>query len=380
MNILIAPNAFKHALSSFQVAEMIEKGFAKSKLSGIFTIFPIADGGNGTLDLIVHKLGAEIIHKEVSDPLGRKILSRFGYIASSKTAVIEMAEASGIHLLNDEERNPLIASSYGTGELMKHALEMGAKKIILGLGGSASIDGGAGILQALGAKLLDEKGKEVARGGGSLEQLATIDTKDLSQEIKNCEIIVACDVNSPLLGKNGAATVFGPQKGASHKDVIKLERGLKKFSEIIFKDFKSDVANLPAGGAAGGISAGLFGVLNAKLVNGLEYLLDLTKFEKVLKESDLLITAEGKFDMQTIEGKGPFGVAQMAKNNNVPVIVFAGQVSEDINVKKIDAIEAIFSISKGPNSLQEAILNTGDNLKYLAEQVGNIIHMAQTNR
>ncbi|MDQ3535697.1 MAG: glycerate kinase [Bacteroidota bacterium] len=377
MRILIAPNSFKHAMTSFQVAEMIMKGFKKSKLKAEYKIFPIADGGNGTLDLINNTIGGEIINCKVHDPLGRLINSRYGFIASSKIAVIEMAEASGIHLLKDEERNPLLATSYGTGELIKHALDNDSRKIIVGLGGSASIDGGAGILQALGISLLNEHGLEIEKGGGALGDLASLNVKGLHPKLQDCEIVVACDVNSPLLGEKGAVEVFGPQKGAAKGDIIILENNLKNFAEVIFKNCKVDITSLIAGGAAGGVSAGLHGVLNASIVNGLEYILELTGFEKDLKHSDLLITAEGKFDSQTLEGKGPFGVAKLAYENKVPVIVFAGQVSDEIDFHQLKQIEAVFSISRGPGSLQDAIFDTGKDLSLLAHQVGNLIQMSQ---
>lgn len=377
MRILIAPNSFKNSLTSYQVAKKIEEGFLKSSLNSEYEIFPIADGGNGTLDLFVQRLDAEINYKEVQDPLGRPVESRYGYLKDSETAIIEMAEASGIHLLKEDEKDPLSASSFGTGQLLGEALNKGATKIILGLGGSATIDGGAGILQALGVELLNKNGKEIEKGGRALIDLHEIKTEKIHPQLSNCQIILACDVNSPLLGPAGAARIFGPQKGASEKDVIILEKALENFAKIIRDTFNKDIEYIPGGGAAGGISAGLSAILNTEIVNGLEYLLEITNFNSSLRKCQLLITAEGKFDSQTMHGKGPFGVARMAKQLSIPVIVLAGDVAVDVDFNSDNVIQAALSIAKGPINLEDAISRTGENLIYIGKQTGNILALGQ---
>lgn len=377
MKILIAPNSFKHSLNSFQVGKKIEEGFLKSNLKSQYEIFPIADGGNGTLELLVNKLNAELIYLEVQDPLGRHVNARFGYLKESETAVIEMAEASGIHLLKEDQKDPLHASSFGTGELMVAALNHGAKQIVLGLGGSATIDGGAGILQALGAELLNKNGEEIKKGGKALVDLHQIKIDKLHPQLNKCKVVLACDVNSPLLGPNGAARIFGPQKGASEKDVILLEKALQNLATVIKATFNHDIEYIQGGGAAGGISAGLSATINAEIVNGLEYLLEITNFKRQLKECNLVVTAEGKFDSQTLKGKGPFGVAKLAKSHGIPVIVFAGEVAQDVDLENEHMIIAALSISKGPVTLEDAIQMTGENLIYLAKQTGNILSVGQ---
>jgi glycerate kinase len=369
MHILIAPNAFKNSLDASQVAASIEQGLKLSKLECTTTCFPIADGGDGTGSLIIESCKGKIIKKEVHDPLGRKIKSSFGLIDNGRTAVIEMADASGLRLLNQNELNPLKASSYGTGELIKFALDNGVSRIIIAMGGSATVDGGCGILSALGIKFLDEAGKRLLAVPGDLISMVKVDTSELDQRIFDCEVVILCDVNNMLLGPEGAASVFGPQKGATMEDVPVLESFLKNFAEISLKQSGKNMAEIDHGGAAGGATAGLYTWLNAKLVNGIDYFLSLTQFEEALKRSDLVITGEGSIDRQTLQGKGPYGVAVKAKEKGIPVIGLAGKIEKDGELDKY--FNELININQEPVDLATAMKNTRENLIKVARELGD---------
>ena len=331
MRILIAPNAFKHSLTAEEVASAISSGFQESRLDCVCECFPIGDGGDGTAELIIKKNHGEIVNVEVSDPLGRKIIASFGLIEEGKTAVIEMANASGLRLLGSHELNPLRATSTGTGEQMKIALSKGARRIIIGMGGSATVDGASGMLKALGVRFLDRDGFELKNLPEDLIELASIDLSGIDERMMEAEVVVLCDVDNLLLGDKGAAAMFGPQKGASAEDVSVLDKALAKFSEVAFQHTGRNMSSVNYGGTAGGASAGLYACLNAKLVNGIEHFLQLTDFDSALENADLVITGEGSIDEQTLQGKGPFGVAYRAKLKNKPVIALAGKVPLEKN-------------------------------------------------
>jgi glycerate kinase len=373
MHILIAPNAFKNALSATEVAEAIEEGLKQSPLSFTCECFPVGDGGDGTGQLIIEKRKGEIVACEVKDPLGRVISSSFGLIDAGKTAVIEMANASGLRLLSDKELNPLKASSYGTGELIKKSLGIGVNKIILCIGGSATVDGGCGILSALGIKFLNAEGTELDASPQHLLQMETIDSSETDNRIFSCELIILCDVENRLLGGNGAAAVFGPQKGASEKDIVLLESFLEKFALITMKQKEKDITTLPSGGAAGGVAAGLYGWLNASLVNGINYFLDLTFFDKSLNNSDLVITGEGSIDQQTLNGKGPFGVALRAKQKRLPVIGIAGKVPFHKSENMQQYFDVLLPIANEPGELFDALKNSKQNLIRTAKEIGTLL-------
>ena len=313
MHILIAPNAFKNSLDAAKVAEAINNGLHKSKLSCTTTCFPVADGGDGTAGLLIDHLDGQLIHAIVNDPLKRKISSSFGWIEKDKTAIIELAAASGLRLLKADEYDPLITTTQGTGELIIEALNKNATKIILCIGGSATVDGGTGILNALGIKFFDAERNELDDLPASLSSLAEIDITGLDKRIANTEIIILCDVENPLLGPNGAAAVFGPQKGASAKDVELLEAGLTKFRDVVLNKTGKDMAVIKHGGAAGGVAASLHTFLNARLVNGIDYFLEATGFEKELKKADIVITGEGSIDEQTLAGQRPIWSSKKSK-------------------------------------------------------------------
>ena len=373
MHILIAPNAFKNSLTAFEAARAIEKGLIQSNLACTCECFPIADGGDGTAELIIKKFRGTRITKEVTDPLGRTITSSFGLIDEGQTAVIEMADASGMRLLSEEELNPLHASSFGTGELIKRALDEGVSRIIIGLGGSATVDGGVGILKALGARFLNSLQKELTDMPESLVDLNKIDLTGLNPRVFDCDITVLCDVDNKLLGSMGAATVFGPQKGSSAEEVLKLEASLAKLRDVALKETGRDMAVVKHGGAAGGSAAGLYAFVNGKLVNGADHFLKLTGFEENLKISDLVITGEGSIDEQTLQGKGPFAVARMAKNNNLPVIGLAGKVPMIKNEALRQYFDVLLAIGNGPVDIATAMEFNSANLIRTSWEMGNLL-------
>src|SRR6186713_56259 len=373
MHILIAPNAFKNSLDAAKVAEAINNGLQKSKLSSTTTCFPVADGGDGTAGLLIDHLGGQMIDVIVKDPLKRKISSSFGWIEKDKTAIIELAAASGLRLLKIDEYDPLITTTQGTGELIIEALNKGAAKIILCIGGSATVDGGTGILKAVGIKFFNADGNELDDLPASLPSLAEIDTTGLDIRISNTEIIILCDVENPLLGPNGSAVVFGPQKGASTKDVQLLEAGLTKFRDVVLNKTGKDMAVIKHGGAAGGVAASLHTFLNARLVNGIDYFLEATGFEKELKKADIVITGEGSIDEQTLQGKGPFGVAKRAKEFSLPVIAFAGRVAISPDQSSQQYFDRLISINENTDDLEAALKNTYMNLEKAAKRLGDLL-------
>lgn len=375
MHILIAPNAFKNGISAEAAALAIKKGLQMSKLKCTVACFPIADGGDGTGSLIIKQRKGTIIQKEVHDPLGRKIMSQFGLIDNGKTAVIEMADASGLRLLNKGGLNPWMASSAGTGELIKFALDEGVGKIIIAMGGSATVDGGCGIMGALGIGFFDKAGEYLHPVPQNLVNLARVDLSQLDQRIFKCEVVVLCDVNNKLLGPRGATAIFGPQKGASPKDVARLEEFLSNLDEVTYKQTGKRMSAMEYGGTAGGAAAGLSSFLNAKLVNGIAYFLQLTGFEAELRKCNVLITGEGSIDAQTLQGKGPFGVAKLAKQNNIPVIGLAGIVPFEESSALNSYFDVLLSIGNGPAGLPEALKHTRQNLIRTSGVIGDLLSL-----
>ena len=375
MRILIAPNAFKNSLDATEVAAAIREGLENSKLECTTECFPIGDGGDGTAQLILKKFNGEIIETEVSDPLGKKINASFGLIDHGETAIIEMADASGIRLLNQAELNTLQANSFGTGQMIVAALNQGVNKIIIGLGGSATVDGGAGLLCALGARFLDSKGKELKPFPEDLSGLADIDISGINQRIFDCEIIALCDVSNYLLGPEGAAAVFGPQKGAQPADVLKLETLLRKISEIAFAAGLGDMNSVKYGGAAGGTAAALNVFLKAELVDGAQHFLAITNFADSLKSCDLLITGEGSLDEQTLHGKAPFAAAAAAKCLGIPVVGIAGKVPLTHNPELNEYFQVLIALGNKPSSLETAIIETRSNLIRTGIMLGNLFYI-----
>jgi glycerate 2-kinase len=368
MHILIAPNAFKNSLPADKAAEAINKGLQKSELVCSTTLFPVADGGDGTADLLIRHLHGDRIEANVHDPLGRGITTVFS-LTGKDTAVIELANASGLRLLKPHEYDPLHATTFGTGELIKASLDKAAARIILCIGGSATVDGGTGSLQALGIKFLDEKGKELNGLPASLSALDSIVSIPSIQFMKNTEMIVLCDVENSLLGKHGAAAVFGPQKGASPADIVLLEKCLTRLRDVVLRQTGKDMNSVKHGGAAGGIAAALHVFFDAKLVNGIDYFLEATGFSSALKKTDMVITGEGSLDLQTLHGKGPFGVAKIGKAFSIPVIGMAGKISADKELSRW--FDRLVDINDGETDTENILKNTALNLEKAAYRLGN---------
>lgn len=377
MHILVASGAFKHSLSAAQATDAIIQGLKEALPSATFTPLPIADGGNGTLDAWLASGGTR--HTvQVHDPLMRPIQADYGILVDGETAIIEMALASGIELLGNIELNPLKATTYGTGELMQAALEQGATRFIVGMGGSATVDGGSGALRALGVQLLDENGDEISHGD-HLTKLHTIDTSNLDARWHNCDIIIASDVDNPLLGEHGAAAVFAPQKGATPNDVATLEENLRHFADVIEQQYGTRIHDLEGAGAAGGLSAGLMAFLPCKLVSGIDLLLDYNNFVAHLTSVNLVITGEGQMDDQTIHGKGPLGVAKLAREYGVPTIAFVGGLNVHDSLLHKAGIQAVFPIVDKPMALTNAIENAGALLTRAALRVGYVLQLTDAS-
>lgn len=370
MKIVIAPNSFKNSLDAFEVARAIQRGFDQSQLNASCKLYPIADGGDYTLEVFHAWRGGQIERSTVTDPLGNRVEATWLYLPQTRTAVIEMAKASGIHLIKKKALNPWKASSYGTGELICQAVKKGATNLLIGIGGSATVDGGLGMMQALGAELKDAVGQPISTDHNALMDLKDIFTQNIQEDIRRLKITVLCDVENLLLGPKGAVNVFGPQKGASPEDVNKLEMYMRKFGELTKKCTGQDFSNMPGSGAAGGMGFALMAFLGARMVNGVAYLIEKMELESQIKTADLLITAEGRADKQTLGGKGPMGVARLAKKYDVPCVMLAGQV-EDFEMLN-HGFDAIFSITNGAGSLEQAMQNTAQHLTDTCCQLGNL--------
>jgi glycerate kinase len=373
MHVLIAPNAFKNSLSAGAAARAIQEGLMASRLVCTSECFPIGDGGDGTGDLIIERLGGSRLGAEARDPRGRRIKTYLGLVENGNTAVIEMANASGLRLLENKELDTLHASSCGTGDLIRAALDKDVSRIIIGMGGSATVDGGTGILQALGVRFLDKEDRELQGLPESLVDLATIDTSRLDPRLRDCAVTVLCDVDNQLLGEQGAAAVFGPQKGASPQGVLRLEAGLQRLTEVVLRQTGEDISNLTYGGTAGGAAAGLYSLLQARLVNGIDYFLQITGFDEALGRSDRVITGEGSIDEQTLQGKGPFGVASRAKTKSIPVIGLAGKVPLEKNPELLKYFDVLMPIGHEPIDLAGALRHTAANLARTATEIGNLL-------
>lgn len=353
MKIVIAPDSFKGSLTAVEISDAIEQGIREIFPDAKVIKIPMADGGDGTVECLVNATGGEILKEKVRGPLGDEVLASYGILGDKKTAVIEMAEASGLTLVPENKRNPLITTTYGTGQLIKAALDRGCRKMIIGIGGSATNDGGAGMVQALGVKLLDREGREIGFGGGELKKIFQIDIKLLDNRLPETKVLIASDVSNPLCGPQGASKIYGPQKGATHEMVEELDESLAYFAQTIKRDLNKDVKDIPGAGAAGGLGASLMAFLEAELRPGIEIIIEIVKLEQVIKDADLVITGEGKIDSQTIYGKAPIGVAKIAKKYNVPVIAVAAIIDDDADIVYQYGINALIKISEPPMSLAE---------------------------
>ena len=369
MKIVIAPDSFKESLSAMAVAIEIEAGFKEIFPDAHYLKVPVADGGEGTVQAMIDATAGRRIDLKVSGPLGEPVHAFYGLTGGDSVAVIEMAAASGLALLSPHLRNPLRTSSYGTGELIRCALDAGARRFVLGVGGSASNDGGAGMLQALGVRLLDAKGDDLGPGGGELAQLDSIDASAIDPRIKDCIFDIACDVTNPLVGPDGASAVFGPQKGATPDMVRQLDANLRRYAQVIARDQGQDIADLPGAGAGGGISAAMMVFLGGRLRPGSDIVTDAVGLALAIRDADLVITGEGRLDSQTIHGKTPIGVARIAQRHGKPVIAIAGCLSQTSGVVHSHGIDAVFGAVSRPCSIDEALAEAAFNLRRAARNI-----------
>ncbi len=355
MKIVIAPDSFKGSLTSIEAANAIAEGFIRVFKSAVIEKIPMADGGEGTVEALISATGGSLRRLRVKGPLGEEVDSFYGVLGDHQTAVIEMAAASGLTLIEKDKRNPLITTSYGTGELIRRAIDDGFKKIILGIGGSATNDGGAGMAQALGIRFLDDSGNELPMGGLSLKSLATVDLSGIDSRVKETEIVVACDVDNPLCGPRGASAVYGPQKGATAAMISELDDALKNFADMSVSATGREAADIPGAGAAGGMGAGLLFFTNAVLRSGIQILMEATQMEQRIMEADLVITGEGMTDSQTSFGKAPAGIGELAAKYNKVAICISGGLGSGAEAILSHGIHAFASIAPGPMTLDECI-------------------------
>ncbi len=373
MKIVVAPDSFKESLTAKEASEIIEEGIKKVFPQAKVIRIPLADGGEGTVEAMVEARGGKIVLQEVVSPLGEKIKGRFGILDDGFTAVIEMAQASGLSLVPHSRRNPLLTTTYGTGELIRASLDRGCQRIIVGVGGSATVDGGAGMAQALGAKLLNRAGKQIAFGGGNLGETVSIDMSSFDSRIKDSEVLVASDVDNPLCGPEGAARVYGPQKGATPEMVKILEKNLAHFAVMIKKYLNKEVKDIPGAGAAGGLGAGLIAFLGAELRSGIKLMIEASRLEERIKGADLVISGEGRIDEQTAYGKAPLGVAEIAEKEKVPVIIIGGEIRGDVKALYERGVDAVVSCVDRILPLAEAVKEARQTLRQATERAMRLI-------
>ncbi|MFP5114747.1 glycerate kinase [Bacillaceae bacterium C204] len=369
MKIVIAPDSFKGSLSSVEAAFSIEKGIKKAFPEAETLLLPVGDGGEGTLDTLVAATKGRRVPVRVTGPLGKKVNSEYGVLGDGKTCVIEMAKASGLWLVPLGELNPLKATTFGTGELIKQALDDGFKSFILAVGGSATNDGGAGMLQALGLKILDKEGKELSFGGAELSRINSIDISNFDSRIQTCTFLIASDVQNPLIGPDGASYVFGPQKGATPENVELLDRSLADWAEAVEKVTGIHLHDLVGAGAAGGIGGAFQAFFPAEIRRGIDVVIEYTGLHQALVDADLVITGEGQVDFQTASGKTPMGVAQAAKLRNIPTVILAGSIGKGIDALYQYGVVSVNSIINKPMQLNEAIESAAELLENGTEQV-----------
>ena len=375
MKIVIAPDSYKESLSALEVAQAVEAGFRQVFPDADYVLVPVADGGEGTVDAMVAATGGRKETVTVSGPLGEPVEAFYGLTGDGDTAVIEMAAASGLALVPPDRRNPLLTSSRGTGELIRAALDAGARGFILGIGGSATNDGGAGMVQALGARLLDADGRDVEGSGGGLARLERIDVSALDPRLKECRIEVACDVDNPLTGPRGASAVFGPQKGATPEMVQALDANLARLARIVERDLGVAVDAVPGAGAAGGMGAAMLAFFGATLKPGIEIVTAAVDLDTHVRDADLVITGEGRIDFQTVHGKTPIGVARVAKRHGKPVIGIAGSLGAEVGVVHAHGIDAVFSVLGKPCTLDEALRDAAANVELTARNVAAVLRI-----
>jgi glycerate kinase len=370
---VLAPDSFKESMTAKEVCIAMENGIKKALPDAVCIQVPMADGGEGTVQSLVDATEGTIYQQIVTGPLGTPVTAHFGILGDGETAAIEMASASGIHLVTKETKNPLMTTTYGTGELIKACLDKEVKKIIIGIGGSATNDGGAGMAQALGVNFLDENDQPLPFGGGALARLAKIQVDHLDPRLKDIQIFVASDVTNPLCGEKGASNVFGPQKGATPEMVQTLDANLIHYAAILNAQLGKNIKDVPGAGAAGGLGAGLLAFTNASLNSGVDLVIEYTGLEQKVKEADFVLTGEGGIDFQTQFGKTPYGVAQAAKRHGKAVIAVAGYVGEKIDILYDKGIDSIFGILPQAMSLEEALKTGQKNIETTCENIARLI-------
>ena len=376
MKILIAADSFKGSATTMEVADRIEKGYLRICPEVEIAKLPMADGGEGTVETLVSGMDGELIYEEVTGPLGERVRAKYG-VVQDEIAIIEMAEASGLVLVEEEKRNPTLTTTYGTGELILSALERGFRRVYVGIGGSATNDGGMGMARALGYRFIDGDGNELPEGGGSLGQLYRIDRSKVTPLLKDARITVMCDVENPLYGPDGAAFVYGPQKGADPDMVRLLDKNLRHLADILKSDMNVEMADIPGSGAAGGLGGGLMAFCGADLKPGIEMVLDILKFDDRLKGVDLVITGEGRIDGQSVKGKVPAGVAKRARKLNKPLVAIAGGVGDGAEGLYSMGIDLILPIVDGPMGLGEAMGEAGLLLEKTGERLARIVLLSK---
>lgn len=378
MKIVIAPDSFKESLSAAGVASALARGLRQALPTAEIRECPLGDGGEGTLDAVLAATGGEVREVRVTGPLGEPVTARWGWLAEQRTAFVEMASASGLELVPKARRDVRVATSHGTGELLRAALDGGAQRLVLAIGGSATNDGGAGVLQALGVRLLDGQGQALAPGGAALASLASLDLTDLHPRLAAVEVVIAADVDNPLCGPQGASQIFGPQKGASPEQVRELDAALAHFATVTAATLGRDVSEQPGAGAAGGVGFAALAFLQATFRPGIEVVAELVGLEEALQDADLAVTGEGRLDGQTLRGKTPAGVLRLAQRHGVPVVAVAGSLGEGYDALYQQGLAAAFSLVPGPLSLEEALAQAEGLLERTARDIGRLWQAAQS--
>lgn len=371
---VVAPDSFKESMTAKEVCDAMEKGIKEADSAAEVIKVPMADGGEGTVDSLVDATQGQRVIVEVTGPLGNKISAYYGILGNGTTAVIEMAKASGLEIVEKKKRNPMITTTFGTGELIRDALDHNVKEIIIGLGGSSTNDGGSGMAQALGAKLLDQNNHQIPFGGGNLDKLDKIDISNLDSRLQDVKIILASDVTNPLISKDGASRVFGPQKGATPEMVEKLENNLQHYAKIVKRDLNKEVALVSGAGAAGGLGAGLIAFTTCEMRRGIDLAIEVTKLEEKIRDADYVFTGEGGTDFQTKFGKTPYGVAKLGKKYHKPVISLAGYLGEGIDSLYSEGFTAIFGIIPGACDLSTALKNGPSNVARTTENIVRLLN------
>ena len=375
MKVVIAIDSLKGSLSSMEAGTAIKDGILAAKPDAEVIVKPLADGGEGTTDALIEGMNGERIDLTVTGPMHTPVDAYYGYLKDTNTAVMEMASAAGITLVPDSEKNPLLATSYGVGEMINDAIQRGCRNFIIGIGGSVTNDGGIGMLKALGVRFLDENGEDAGEGGQALAKVARINVSGMNPLLKECHIQVACDVNNPLCGENGSTYVYGPQKGVTEDMKKTLDEAMAHFARVTSETLENDYMNIPGAGAAGGLGYAFLAYTGAALTPGIELILDAVELEEELSGADVVVTGEGRLDFQTAMGKAPVGVARLAKKYNAKVIAFAGSVTKEATACNKEGIDAFFPILRGVCTLAEAMdpVAARNNMTATVEQVFRLL-------